>query len=235
MIRRRLLLLAVLTFLGTALFGEARASVIIDQFTTTQTVSTLFGTNPNTLTGLGTETISGTRTMSATASPTVTGATMQAASGQLSTSMLGTFQTGNTSSFGLSYGTFGPLDVTTGNQGLIFSDISVASSGSGTVSILVTANGTSAYTLTAPTGNTVQALILFSQFSNPGVFTALTSLDFTITFAQSTGGTAPTLTIDAPVFFGTVPEPSTFVMSACAGLCFLGYGVRRRYRTRAAA
>ncbi len=82
------------------------------------------------------------------------------------------------------------------------------------VSVTITANGTSTYSLTDPihTGGYEHSIDL-SSFSDPTVFSNLTSLDFKITFPSS-GFSAPSVGFDGPIFAASpIPEPSSMILS----------------------
>jgi hypothetical protein len=99
------------------------------------------------------------------------------------------------------------------------------------VSVTITANGASTYSLADPAApGGVHHSIDLTAFSDSSVFTHLTSVDFTITFPNGSSASGPSAGFNGPIFAASpiVPEPSSMILSLVGvGLFTIG-----RFRTQ---
>lgn len=216
----------VCALLGLAT-SRSHGAIIIDNFTTTSSVSQ-FGTGTASSGPVMGSGILGARTLSLTVSSPLTAAMASAglSPGTAQASFLGAYPTPNPNSNFELKETFAAVNATT--TGLDSVSLSLSSSLGVTVTII--ANGTSTYTATYPVDTTgTTRLIAFSSFSNPSVFSSLTSLEFITTFPNP-GGSGPSVGFSAPILPTTaVPEPASLVLCGlAASLGLIGPRLRRR-------
>ncbi len=203
--------------------GEARATVVVDAFSVAQQITkTTLGSTTTNASGAGI--LGGTRslTVSLDTLPPFAAGVGNIGGGIFSGSFTGPNTPVGGSFFSLAYAT-AAIDAATGNTALSFN-----ASSQGGSTIVVTANGTSTATITVPDAPGFQTFsINLSSFSNPSVFSALTSLSIKATFPNVTAS-GPSLTINGPVIIGAIPEPSVLALGSVAALLLGGYRLRRK-------
>ncbi len=215
---RGLTLVAAIATLSAA---QARATVVVDTFTTTQT-QIAPGTPTGTASGAGI--LGGTRTLTVflDSVPPFSVGVGNVSGGVFSGSMTGPNSPVGGSFFKLDYAT-AAIDALTGNTALNFS-----ASSQGGSTIVVTANGTSTATITVPDAPGFQFYsINLASFSNPSVFSALTSLSIKATFPNVTQS-GPSLTINGPILISAIPEPSIIALGSVACVVLGGLSLRRK-------
>ena len=217
---RRGFTLAALVAAFTAV--ESRASVVVDAFTVAQTL-TQQGVGLNTSTASGPGILGGTRTLSVflDATPPFAVGVANIGNGIFSGSFTGPNNPTGGSYFDLAYST-AATNVANGNQGISF-----AASSQGGSTITIAANGSSTATITVPDApGFANYFISFASFSNPSVFSALTSLDFKATFPNVTGS-GPSISINTPIIISSIPEPSVLALGSLACVMLAGLRLRR--------
>jgi hypothetical protein len=227
----RLIPAALLASLLLASPRAARASpIIIDDFNGTVT-STIFqsGTGTTSSAAVSGTGILGTRTISVSVAIPLTSA---AASAGLSPGLA-------TASFNGSYSPVNPADkfdvlesfASQNAPGAGLDELSFLIGSSLGTSATITANGSSTFTFTDPASALgITHNIPFASFSNPGVFSNLTSLDFTETFPNA-GISGPSVSFSGPIVLGSdVPEPASLSLLVLGGMAFLS----RRQRSACA-
>ena len=219
--------LTLVAAIATLSATTVRADVVVDAFTVAQTtMATAPGLITTTASGAGI--LGGTRTMSvfldpANPTPPFALGFVNTGSGFLS----GTFTNPNIppggSYFDLLYNV-ASTDVSGGvTPGFKFS----ASSQTGST-IKITANGTSTATVLVPDGASfTNYFITLASFSDPTVFTHLTSVDIKATFPNA-AGSGPSLTINTPIIIAAIPEPSVLALGSVACVILGGLRLRRK-------
>ncbi len=217
--------LTLVAAMATVCVAPARATVVVDAFTISQlTTLTGVGISSNTASGAGI--LGGTRTQTVSLDVVPPFAAGVASAGSPSGVFSGSFTGVNSpvggSYFDLSYKT-SAINAAAGNDGIYFT----ASSQAGSV-VTITANGTSTATVTVPDGvGFSNYFVSLASFTNPSVFSALTSLDIKAVF-PNVSGSGPSLTFTGPILISAIPEPSVLALSSVAFLALGSLRLRRK-------
>jgi len=222
---RGIILPAVLSlFVATA----ARANTIIDNFTTTTATITQTGAGTTTSAAVSGPGILGNRVISETVATPLTSANASAglSPGLATASFNGTYIPVNLANNFTLTETFASQNATAAG----LNELSFLIGSSLGTTVLITANGTSTDTFTDPASPPgIAHVISFSSFSDPSVFSNLTSLVFEETF-PNTGISGPSVAFSGPILLTTsIPEPSSILMALMgAGIVGTSIVARRR-------
>jgi hypothetical protein len=224
---------ALATLLSLVASSAAQASYVIDNFTTVTGTLSQNGVGTSTSSSISGAGILGSRTISLTVASPLTSASASAglSPGLATAGFSGNYSSPNlASNFTLSETFASTNAILDGDTSLSF----LIGSTLGTT-MTITANGTSTYTFTDPVSALgINHSIAFSSFSDPTVFSHLTSLTFTETFPNP-GLSAPSVSFSGPILLSNpnaVPEPATVLMIAQVGIAGGLFGLRRRFTRR---